>query len=68
MVGGYLEIRDRRPNDGGGRGFWIGKDCQWRHQVFKLQFVQNRPECGGDNRTNATGIGRQLNFSKPTAL
>jgi predicted porin len=68
LMGGYLNVDDKRPEDQDGHGWWIGGDYTLGVNVFKAQFLQNKAKQGEDNRTNAYGIGYQYNFSRRTAL
>jgi len=68
VMGGYLDVDDKRPEDLDGHGWWIGGDYTLGANVFKAQFVQNKAKEGEDNRTNAYGIGYQYNLSKRTAI
>jgi predicted porin len=68
VMGGYLNVDDKRPEDLDGHGWWIGGDYTLGANVFKAQFVQNKAKEGDDNRTNVYGIGYQYNLSKRTAL
>ena len=68
VMGGYLNVNDKRPEDLDGHGWWIGGDYTLGASVFKAQFLQNKAKEGEDNRTNAYGIGYQYNLSKRTAL
>jgi predicted porin len=68
LMGGYLNVDDKRPQDLDGHGWWIGGDYTLGAHVLKAQFVQNKAKQGDDNRTNAYGVGYQYNFTKRTAL
>jgi len=68
VMGGYLNVDDKRPDDLDGHGWWIGGDYTLGLHVLKAQFVQNKAKTGEDNRTNAYGVGYQYNLSKRTAL
>jgi len=68
LMGGYLNVNDKRPQDQDGHGMWLGGDYTVGANVFKAQWVQNKAKQGEDNRTNAYGVGYQYNFSKRTAL
>jgi len=68
VMGGYLDVNDKRPQDLDGHGWWIGTDYRIGLNLLKLQFLQNKASYGTDNKTNAYGIGYQYDFSKRTAL
>jgi len=68
VMGGYLNVDDKRVEDLDGHGWWVGGDYTLGLHVIKAQFLQNKAKQGEDNRTNAYGVGYQYNFSKRTAL
>ena len=74
VEGGYMKVNDQRDGQGptgsgfDGQGFWIGGDYRLGANLFKLQFVQNKPEHISSSTTNAYGAGYQYDFSKRTAL
>jgi predicted porin len=74
VEGGYMKVNDKRSGTGptgsgfDGQGFWIGGDYRVGPSLFKLQFVQNKPEHVASSTTNVYGVGYQYDFSKRTAL
>jgi len=68
IEGGYLDLNDKRPADLGGHGFWLGGDYRLGRNVFRLQWVQNKPEHTTVGKTDAIGAGYQYDFSKRTNL
>ena len=74
VEGGYMKVNDQRSGEGptgsgfDGQGFWIGGDYRLGASLFKLQFVQNKPDHIASSTTNAYGAGYQYDFSKRTAL
>jgi predicted porin len=68
VMGGYLNVNDKRPQDLDGHGWWVGTDYRIGLNLLKFQFLQNKASTGSDNKTNAYGIGYQYDFSKRTAL
>lgn len=68
VTGGYMKLDDKRSLDLGGQGFWVGGDYRLGANLFKIQYVQNKPEHVASSTTNAYGIGYQYDFSKRTAF
>ena len=68
VTGGYLKVDDKRSLDLGGQGFWVGGDYRLGANLFKVQYVQNKPEHVASSTTNAYGVGYQYDFSKRTAF
>jgi predicted porin len=68
VEGGYLGVDDRRPANLDGKGFWLGGDWRVGSNLFKAQWVQNKPEHTTVGKTNAYGLGYQFDFSKRTAI
>ncbi len=74
VEGGYMKVNDKRDGQGptgtgfDGQGFWVGGDYRLGANLFKLQFVQNKPEHIASSTTNAYGAGYQYDFSKRTAF
>lgn len=74
VEGGYMKVNDKRSGTGptgsgfDGQGFWIGGDYRMGPSLFKIQYVQNKPEHIASSTTNVYGVGYQYDFSKRTAL
>jgi predicted porin len=76
VEGGYMKVNDKRSGAGigptgsgfDGQGFWIGGDYRMGPNLFKVQYVQNKPEHISSSTTNVYGVGYQYDFSKRTAL
>jgi predicted porin len=70
IEGGYLQANDKRPADQDGKGFWLGGDFKTGQNVFRAQWVQNKPNEKNValGRTNAFGLGYEFDFSKRTNL
>ena len=70
IEGGYLSANDKRPADQDGKGFWLGGDFKQGQNVFRAQWVQNKPSDKNValGRTNAFGVGYEFDFSKRTDL
>ena len=68
LEGGYLDLDDKRPTDLDGHGFWLGGDFKQGRNVFRLQWVQNKPLHTTIGKTNAIGAGYEFDFSKRTNL
>jgi predicted porin len=68
LEGGYLALNDKRPADLDGKGFWLGGDFKTGQNVFRAQWVQNKPEHTTVGKTNAYGVGYEFDFSKRTDL
>jgi len=64
IVGGYMDVNDKRAANLDGHGWWIGTDYRIGANLLKFQFLQNKAEVGDDNKTNAYGVGYQYDFSK----
>jgi len=73
VKGGYLHVDDKRSGlpsgtAAGGQGFWLGGDYRLGSNLFKTQWVQNKPEHVASSKTNAYGLGYQYDFTKRTAF
>jgi predicted porin len=68
VAAGWLHFNDKRPADQDGRGWWLGADYKLGANVFKAQYVQNKPRFGRDNQSEAFGIGWVYDLSRRTAL
>jgi len=68
IQGGFLDLNDKRPADLDGKGYWLGGDFKQGQNVFRLQWVQNKPEHTTVGKTNAYGAGYEFDFSKRTNL
>ena len=68
LEGGYLVLNDKRPANLDGKGFWFGGDYRQGQNVFRAQWVQNKPEHTTVGKTNAYGLGYEFDFSKRTDL
>ncbi len=68
IFAGAIAVDDRRPENQGGVGYWLGGEHKWDAQTIRLQWLQNRPRHASDNRTTALGVGHQLDLSKRVAL
>ena len=69
LEGGYLGLNDKRPANQDGKGYWVGGDYKQGQNVFRLQWVQNKPQNNvAAGKTNAIGVGYEFDFSKRTDL
>jgi predicted porin len=68
VLGGVVEVDDRRPANLDGRGLWLGGDYRLGADLFKLQWVQSRPENTSVGKTNACGLGWQHDLSRRSSL
>jgi len=68
LVSGYLDFKDKRPAAMSGRSGWIGADYRLGPQLFKAQYIENRPGNEADSKTQAFGVGWVYDFSKRAAL
>jgi len=68
LVSGYVDFKDKRPAAMSGRSAWVGADYRLGTQLFKAQYIQNRPSNDASSKTEALGVGWVCDFSKRTAL
>ncbi|HEY4081495.1 MAG TPA: porin [Burkholderiaceae bacterium] len=71
VVAGYLDFKDKRPTNASGldgKGAWVGADYRIGQQLFKIQYIQNKPSSGANNKTQALGAGWVYDLSRRSAL
>jgi predicted porin len=68
VEGGFLDLNDKRPANLDGKGYWLGGDFKQGQNVFRLQWVENKPEHTTVGKTDAIGVGYEFDFSKRTDL
>lgn len=67
VMGGYLHFNDGTAANADGKGAWLGGDYRFGSHLVRAQYVLSNPK-GGNNDTQALGVGYQYDFSKRTAL
>jgi predicted porin len=70
VMGGFMNVNDKRPADQDGKGFWLGGDYKLGQHVFRAQWVENKPNAKTTTlgKTDAIGVGYEFDFSKRTDL
>lgn len=68
VTGGVISVDDRNAiTNVDGDGYWVGGNWRSGANLFKAQYVVSKLK-EGDGKTQAFGVGYQLDLSKRTAL